>query len=306
MPVVEVIFLAVFWSWMACAIVFLRNTILPRTPLVPAASWDLISETVRFRSTDGLALAGWKIPTSESWRPWIVLCHGVGANRADLLEVAGGLHQANFNLLLMDFRGHGGSAGRSSSFGWREQRDLEGALTFLGQQPEVPPRPYGLLGISMGGVVGLLVAARDERIGAVVAESPYDNLQEALRTHMKLAYPRLPMIPFFWFVLFTYRLRFGVWPRRVAPDRQVGTLSPRPLLLIHGADDRRMPLVGVQRLLAAAGQPKELWLVDGAGHLGVHQRDPGGYAARIVTFFAAHLQARRGGVAVAAATGGTA
>ena len=287
----EVVFLAIFWAWLFSAILFLRHTVLARSPLVVTPdAFNLPSETVRFQATDGVPLEGWTIPAGPD-RPWIVLCHGVGANRADLLQVAAGLHEARFNLLLFDFRGHGGSHGRITSFGWREQRDLEGALVFLGQQLDAPTE-IGLYGISMGGAVGLMVAARDDRIGAVAVDSPYTTLEETLGHHLTLLYP-IPKFPFLWFILATYRLRFGVWPRQVSPLESVAGLDSRPLLLIHGAQDPRMPVEGTEQLFERAGKPKEIWIVEGAGHLEGSSVNPRGYRARLADFFRASLDTAR-------------
>jgi alpha-beta hydrolase superfamily lysophospholipase len=173
-----------------------------------------------------------------------------------MLHAAAGLHADGFNLLLFDFRAHGGSAGRASSFGWLEQRDLAGALVFLGQQPEIPAQPYGLYGISMGGSVGLMVAAQDERIGAIAVDSPYTNLHDSLGRHLTLLYP-LPRVPFIWFLAATYRLRFGAWPNQMSPQGQIGKIAPRALLLIQGGLDRRMPPDEAQQMFKRAGQPKE-------------------------------------------------
>ena len=289
MSILEVVFLAVFWVWVLSAILFLRNTVLPRMPLTVAPSaLNLPSDTVVFKATDGVTLGGWKI-LSDPEGPWIVLCHGVGSNRADLLETAAALHRAGFNLFLFDFRGHGDSRGRTTSFGWTEQRDLEGALAYLGQQPEVPARPYGLYGISMGASVGLMVAARDERIGAVAADSPYTTLEETLGRHLTLMYP-LPRLPFLWFMDATYRLRFGVWPVRISPLESAAALSPRPLLLIQGGQDLRMPVEGARRIFERAGQPKELWVIEGAGHLEGYSLNPAAYNARLAAFFRSSLR----------------
>ena len=284
----EVIFLIGFWAWAVSALVFLRNTFLPRLPLTSSPSLlNLPSETVHFLATDGAQLEGWILP-SHPIRPWVILCHGLGSNRTDLLELAGGLHRANFNLLLFDFRGHGGSSGRTSSFGWLEQRDLEGVLAFLGQRS--PAHPYGVYGVSMGGAVALMVAESDERIGAMAVDSVYTNLEEALARHLKLLYPMIPREPFLSFILLTYRLRFSIWPRQVSPKNSTAHLSPRPLLLIHGAQDHRMPLEGARQTYARAGEPKELWVVDQAGHLEAFALDPAQYLERLVTFFESSLQ----------------
>ena len=289
MTVLEIVFLALFWAWMFSAILFLRNTVLPRVPLAAEPSqFDLEAGTVRFRAADGMPLEGWKIAKDPA-KPWIILCHGMGSNRADLLDIAAGLHLAGFNLFAFDFRGHGGRGGRTTSFGWLEQRDLEGALAFLGQQPDVPARPYGIYGISMGAAVAVSVAAHDDRLGAIAADSPYTDLGDSLGRHMRLIYP-VPRVPFEWFVRATYRLRFGVWPEQVSPLAAAGALGERPLLLIQGAEDQRMPVDGAQAIAQAAGASGELWVIPGAGHLEGFGLDPVRYVARLTQFFTSNLR----------------
>lgn len=50
-------------------------------------------------------------------------------------------------------------------------------------------------------------------------------------------------------------------------------VSPRPLLLVHGLEDRRLPPDCSRHIYARAGQPKELVLLPGARH-SLRQRAP--------------------------------
>ena len=289
MIVLEVAFLIVFWTWVFAGALFLRNTILPKAPMwVPPEAEQLPRESVRFQAADGLGLAGWKIPADSS-APWLILCHGLGTTRSDLLAAAVALHEAGFNLFLFDFRAHGESQGRVTSFGWREQRDVEGALAFLGSQPDVPAKPYGIYGLSMGGAAAIMVAARDERIGAVVVDSIYGDLETSIARHLKLLYS-LPRVPFNLMACSTYRLRFGVWPSQMSPKAVVGRLSPRPILFIHGETDPRMPLEHAKSLYEAAREPKELWVIPGGTHLGGLEVAPERYHAKLVQFFRSALK----------------
>jgi len=287
--ILEVIVLTVFWTWVLCAVLFLRETFVRSQPSeIPAASNAALPlETIRFPATDGLLLEGWRVPGQAS-KPWIILCHGVGASRADLLGIAAELHGAGWNLFLFDFRGHGGSAGRTSSFGWREQRDLEGALVYLGRQSEGPTRPYGAYGISMGAAVVLSVAARDERIGIVVADSSYASLPELLTRHLQRRF-RLPRMPFAWLVFLTYRLRFGVWPQAISPKAAAVHLGSRPLMLIHGEADSLIPSQRSRQIFAAADHPKDLHIVPGVEHPVAFQEDPRKYTRRLQEFLETHL-----------------
>ncbi len=289
MVLAELLFLVVFWAWFCTAVLFLRQTFLPRTPLLSGPiHWSPHQvQAVTFPAIDGVRLAGWKVTVDPS-RPWILLCHGLGANRTDLLDIASGLTNAKYNVFLFDFRAHGESEGRSTSFGWIEQRDLEGALAFLGAQPEVLDHPYGVFGVSMGGAVAIMVAARDERLGAVVVDSIYSNLEESLAHHLTWLY-RLPRVPFGWFVNTAYRLRFGVWPSRMAPVTAVGRISPRPVLVIHGEQDPRMPLQAAKALFEASGEPKDLWILPTSDHSGGFYLNPQAYLQRLIDFFDTHL-----------------
>ncbi len=290
MLALEVIFLALFWCWVFSAILFLRNTMVPRLPIsVTPEQLGMASETVQFTATDGVRLEGWKV-AGDAARPWIIICHGVGANRSDLLEMGARLHQAGFNLFLFDFRGHGGSAGSATSFGWLEQRDLEGALAFLGSQSDVAARPYGVYAASMGAVTALSVAARDERLGALAVDSPFTALDESIGRHLALMYPALPKAPFLWFVLATYRLRFGVWPGSISSVQAARRLGERPLLVINGKGDDRMPPEGARAIVDAAEDGSaELWLVEGAAHLESYGVQQEAYSRRVADFFTRHL-----------------
>lgn len=288
MVILEVVFLVLFWAWVFSAALFLRNTILPRLPVAATpAVLRLPFDAVTFPATDGLRLSGWKIPGDPA-RPWVILCHGLGTNRADMLDIASGLHGTGLNLFLFDFRAHGESQGTATSFGWREQQDLEGALAYLGQQPEVPERPYGILGISMGGSVAVMVAARDDRLGAVVIDSSYADLERSITLHLKLLYG-LPKYPFMLFAGSAYRMRFGIWPARMAPIDRIHLISPRPVLLVQSEGDPRVQLEDTRAMFERAKEPKALWIVPGMEHLGAYQHDPSAYINRLAGFFTQHL-----------------
>jgi hypothetical protein len=135
----------------------------------------------------------------------------------------------------------------------------------------------------MGAAVAIMVAARDERIGALAVDSPYVDLDESLARHIELLY-RLPQKPFLWFIRLTYRLRFGVWPSQVSPAAAIPALGTRQMLLIQGAEDARMPVAGTQKLLGAANGQKEVWIIQGAGHLEGFGMDVEAYLERVGGF----------------------
>ncbi len=79
------------------------------------------------------------------------------------------------------------------------------------------------------------------------------------------------------------------------PDFTADALLSRPLLLVHGAEDRKRDrLEEALRTYEAASEPKELVLIDGAGHRICQDDDPRQYATRVAevttAFWDRHLR----------------
>jgi len=72
----------------------------------------------------------------------------------------------------------------------------------------------------------------------------------------------------------------------------ISKIAPRPILLIHSADDDNAttPVEGARQLFAAAGEPKELWVAPRGGHVGAINAFPDEYRARVVAFLRAGLR----------------
>ena len=84
----------------------------------------------------------------------------------------------------------------------------------------------------------------------------------------------------------------GFSVRSVAPADDAARLSPRPLLLIHGALDTHTPPSQSEELYAAAHEPKQLWIVPGAGHAGCYDTATREYERRVTHFFRQALLTR--------------
>ena len=191
---------------------------------------------------------------------------------------------AGFDVLQFDWRGHGASDGQRVTLGVHEADDLLGALDFL-QARGV--RRIGLLGFSMGGSVALRVAARDQRVACVAADGPFTHgahaIEGGFRERLGLG---LGLRPVVWLALRLAEIRLGgLRLADASPLPHAGAISPRPALLIHGADDPYVPPADQIALFEACGEPKALWQVAGAGHREAHEREPDAYRARVVEFF---------------------
>lgn len=254
----------------------------------PPAIYDLKYEGVSIKTKDGLSLDGWFIPGKKGG-PALILVHGLGAGKADLVDFSPFLHKGGYNLLLFDLRAHGKSEGKATTFGFHEKKDMEAAIDYLKGRKDVDGDRIGVLGLSLGGVVALLTAAERKEIRAVAVEGVYASFPETVGRHLKIAY-RLPSFPFTPLTLYTFRLWFKVDPTSISPVESVAKISPRALLIIAGGRDDRMTPDEAWQLYKAAGEPKELWIIPGAGHLEGRVVAGTEYERRVLDFFDKYLK----------------
>jgi fermentation-respiration switch protein FrsA (DUF1100 family) len=252
-----------------------------RTPVVGTpADAGLIYEDVSLTTADGLKLAGWYIPGQRS--DAIILAHGIDANRGTLIPHAALLAEAGYHLLLLDLRGHGQSEGTEITYGYREAQDVQAALDYLLALPEI--KQVGALGASLGGAVVVRAAAVDPGLQAIVVESSFSSLATAIEDAFedRSIFPKWPFAPL---LIALAEQRVGLKVSQVDSARDLATLSPRPVLIIHGVDDQLFPVNHAQRMYDAAQEPKELWLIEGLGHANPIKGREAEYRERVVGFF---------------------
>jgi fermentation-respiration switch protein FrsA (DUF1100 family) len=241
-------------------------------------------EEITLTTADGLRLSGWWLPRPDSQRVII----GLGGHRSpksDLLGIGSGLWRAGNNVLQFDWRSRGQSDVAQHSLAYYELRDAEAAVAYVFNR--IPEAQLGLMSFSMGASVALLLAAREPRVVAVAADSPFTGIAEVvahgaaqLRLPPQLVVPMADRL-----TSWRYGYRFGA----VRPIEVIAAISPRALLLIHGAADSLIPVSHAHELFAAAREPKQRWIVEGAEHCGAYFADRTGYVARTAKFFEQYL-----------------
>ncbi|RYG68236.1 alpha/beta fold hydrolase, partial [bacterium] len=147
----------------------------------PRTSYGLNFNKVNFKARDGASLAGWFVPSSTSSKT-IILVHGSGSSKSNMLEKVPFLYKMGFNVFLFDQRGHGESSGHTVTCGIDEARDVEAAAHWVSQQ--VSGKKIGVLAFSMGGSSVLNAVGQDglPQVDSFVLDSTFaDN--EALERH---------------------------------------------------------------------------------------------------------------------------
>jgi pimeloyl-ACP methyl ester carboxylesterase len=235
-------------------------------------------------------------------RAAFLVLHGFGSSKtsSNTMQPTKVLTELGYVALRFDMRGCGDSEGEAGRVICLEQvEDTRNALTFLAGHPAVDPDRIGLIGSSFGGAVAVYAGGVDERVAAVISNggwgdgerkfrgqhrSPqewarFTNMLEEGRRH-RAATGRSLMVPRYDIVPIPPHLRGNLaansihsFPAETAQsmfdfraDDVVGRIAPRPLLLLHAANDSVTPTEQSIELFKRAGQPTELHLISDADH----------------------------------------
>jgi pimeloyl-ACP methyl ester carboxylesterase len=210
---------------------------------------------VVFKTTDGLTLKGWLFRTSEKRRGLVVWFHGISNNRASGLWLVDKLGPRGWDLLMYDARAHGDSEGTVCTYGVLERNDLSRALDAVKADKAI------LFGHSLGAAVALQAAAYDPRVTGVIAVSSFSDLRTA-------AHERAPFFASESEISQAFAIAEQEGHFRVddaSPVKAAAQIHV-PVLVIHGAADRETKPEHSRAIFEALHEPKELVLVDGAGH----------------------------------------
>ncbi len=122
---------------------------------------------------------GWFFPGLRG-APTIILCHGYGSSRGELLTLVSALQDHQYNVFVFDFAAHGGNQG-ITTFGYREADEVRAAVDTVAARNDVDPARIGLWGYNLGAYAALREAENDHRIKAIVLDSVYDEPQQMVK-----------------------------------------------------------------------------------------------------------------------------
>jgi pimeloyl-ACP methyl ester carboxylesterase len=265
-------------------------------------------------SSNGLKLSGIvHVPDdlrSGERRPAFIILHGFGGNKSGHGQtvMAQQLTAWGYITLRIDFRGCGESAGEHGRIICLEQvADTSNAVTYMASRPDVDPDRVALVGSSFGAAVAIYAGGADPRVAAVISSGGWgdgerkfrrqhptaeawerftrmleEGRQHRERTGKSLMVPRFDIVPI------PERLRRNMsagsimeFPAETAQsmfdfraDDMVEKISPRPLLLLHSANDSVTPTHESIELFKRAKQPAELYLLSDVDHFMFNQENP--------------------------------
>jgi hypothetical protein len=147
----------------------------------------------------------------------------------------------------------------------------------------------GLFGVSMGGTLAIQHAAENPGVRALVADCAFSSIRDTVETSVKF-FTGLPPFPFAPLILFWMEREIGADADTIDAKVWIGRISPRPIFLLQGGADVVISADSGARLLAAAGDPKELWFDPELGHAQFLDKRPAEFERRVLEFYGRYLR----------------
>jgi pimeloyl-ACP methyl ester carboxylesterase len=263
-------------------------------------------ESVRFFSDGHRLDGELWLPHSDRASVLVIPCSGyLGLKALQPARFARALAPRGYACLTFDYRGFGFSDGERGRLVPMEQvEDIRAAVDFASSRLEDDWRAVVLLGWGLGGALVIAEAADDPRVAAVVSVNGFaDGYRTTRALHDNASWAELVnrfdedrlersrhgrsgLLPAFDLVRLKGSTRHYVETElykdsgygfpvtyhsseqllRFSVEHLVGRIAPRPLFLAHGADNDLYRPAESERLYELAGEPRELHLLDGAGH----------------------------------------
>lgn len=240
-----ILMLAGCWLAGCSSLLFYPEPGLPITPERAALEY----RDIELHAADGTRLHAWWLPAKSGARVkgTVLHLHGNGGNLAWHLGGVYWLPEQGYQVLMLDYRGYGLSAGKPRLP--EVYQDIDAAFAWLEQAPQVQGAPLFVLGQSLGGALAVhYLAQHPERLSAVRAmaldgvPASYRGVARHALSRSWLTWPL--QIPLSWLV-----------PDADSAIGSIERLEGLPLLIYHSVDDTIVPLSNGRRLYQASRPP---------------------------------------------------
>ena len=203
------------------------------------------------------------IPRAATSRGCVIAQYGLGSTKENSSRAWQAFASLGLTTVSIDFRDHGARASSPTELERTVRNpasiaelirgtvaDLRSAIDYLENQPYCR-RNVAYAGVSLGGAIGTILAATDDRVKAAVLIATPGTFRATLTT------PGVPILP--GIAHHPARLRAAL---RILspldPARFIGRISPRPVLILSGREDHAVVISNARVLGAAARKPKTI------------------------------------------------
>jgi len=242
---------------------------------------------ISFKGVDkSIILKGWLFQAKNSDRA-VILVHSYGNNRLQFgiktVDLIKEFLNKGYNVFTFDLRNSGESGGKDTMLGYTEKEDVQAAIKYMNEQGS---KHITLMGFSTGASASILAAAESISVDAVIADSPYADLKSYLLKSLN-RWTHLPSFPFNKTISFSMDVS-GIDFEKASPVNVLTAEKPPHMLLIHGQDDKLIPVENsielYQRYSALNSSGAEFWRTEDDGNATGYEKFQKEYMERVFAF----------------------
>jgi fermentation-respiration switch protein FrsA (DUF1100 family) len=244
---------------------------------VDPARVGLTYEMLEIPSLNGKKLFAIEFKTDQPPKGTVVHFHGNFANVSNHFPQSQFLVRYGYDVICFDYQGYGASEGKPTP-----KRTVEDGVAVVRYAHEHARDKNGnvvIFGQSLGGAVGIVVAAREPLVKAMLVESSFTSYRAIARDVLRRS----------WMTWILQPITYVFLGSTYDPVKYIAKISPRPVLIIHGTADTVVPFRMGEELFARAAEPKEFWAVEKANHLMCKRLGGKTYETKIANFFDAAI-----------------
>ena len=250
----------------------------------------------KWKNSDSTQSVGWLLSRGKP-APAIILSHGYGANRSELLTLSFELWKAGYNVLVYDLRGHGESPVKWSGLGTYEKDDLFSAMRFLRNRTNETGQPLldgriGLYGVDIGGYTSLVASGQDPMVKAVAVDSVCPDVSRFMNHQLRRMVGSdsdmaSKLVDSRWTTdLTNFAMQLYLMRREDSAPAfdSVATLTGRKILFITGKDSGPFGAM-TRELYNAARDQKQMIEVEQTRLIRLYDKASSDYDEKVVAFF---------------------
>lgn len=225
-------------------------------------------EDVNFKSADGTELHGWFLPCKEGVKKakaTIVFSHGNAGSIAYHYGFIDWLMPAGYNVLLYDYRAFGKSKGTLSRKGIIE--DVTAAFKYVASRKDVDPTKLVSFSHSLGGAKSVVA----------LAMQPIKGLRAVITDGTFASYKDMAMQK-------AGQVGANLTTDNYSTINYIDKLAPIPLLIVHGTQDRTVPVGQAEKLFKKAKEPKTYFKIEDGSHTNSLNRNNGEYRKKMLAW----------------------
>lgn len=198
---------------------------------------------------------------SDTVKGTVILFHGYSGEKSSMLDKAEEFEKLNYDVLLVDFMGSGGSEGNQTTLGYKEAEEVKTAFEYLTKRGT---RNIYLFGTSMGSVAIMKgIADYNLKPKGIIIECPFGSMYKTTCARFKIM--NAPAFPMAGLLVFWGGVQNNFWALGHNPTEYAKKINC-PTLLLYGEQDKNVSRQEIDEIYQNLNGTKVLKTYELAGH----------------------------------------